>query len=175
MDFRIELIFYSGKITSMENLDAEIADLKQHIRSAFGNTRYPGDAELLHPECHDDFDIQKFYGQKDWKNVDDAIIEYENAALCFFSPAAYQFFLPRFLVYVLENYRSGYISVDNTIYSLAPSGDQTLHEYQMSKYSLLTREQIECIKAFLGVCAEYLSDYLDSDAVNEALNYWKIK
>lgn len=159
----------------MSDLDRKIANLKEDIHYAFGDLRYPGDSKLLHGNCQDNSDILKFYGQKDWAEVKDSIIEYENAALCFFSPEAYQFFLPRFLIYTLENYDSGYLSADNTIYSLVPSGDQSLKEFQESKYSLLTQGQIGCIKTFLQLCYEELADDLDADAISQAINYWQEK
>jgi len=94
--------------------------LKADIIKAFDGTIYPGDDKLLHPSGQDDSDIVCFYGRTNWQNVHNRVIEHENAALSGFSPEAFHFFLPRFLIYALENYNSEEPVLDNLIYALSP-------------------------------------------------------
>ena len=55
----------------------------------------PPDAELLHERCFDDNDIAALYGVAHWRELDDATIEREYAALSFLSPARLPALHPR--------------------------------------------------------------------------------
>jgi len=146
------------------------------IEDAFADAPHPGDV-LLHPSCHDDMDIQSFYGMRDWRQVDPSVIGRENAALSFFSPAAFRYFLPAFMIWTLNNYESsGSITVDNTIYSLDPrSKDPELQRFVTSQYSLLSHRQRQAVIAFL----EYMSTKSDgcyAQAAASALReFWNRK
>lgn len=156
----------------MNALEERISNLKSEIEKAFADTKYPGDNNLLYQEGYrDDSDILSFYGHTDWKKVPDKVLEYENAALCFFSPEAYQFYIPRFLIYVLENYDSEEIVVDNTLYSLIPENDD-LRDFVISKFSKLTYQQKFVIVSFLNLLKNDLLDYFREEDVTEALAFW---
>jgi len=104
----------------MVALKQEISSLKIKIIDAFSDVEFPGNDKILHMQSHDDSEILDFCGLVDWQSIPDGIIERNNDSLAFFSPEAYQFYIPRFIIYVLDNYDSAEIVVDNTIYSLAP-------------------------------------------------------
>ena len=91
------------------------------IKGAFTDVPHPGDDLMLHPQCMDDNDVEEFYGGIHWHDVPGEIIERNNASLCFFSPEAYRFYLPAYLIWVLNNFAtSNSFTLDSTIYSLAP-------------------------------------------------------
>lgn len=105
----------------MVALKQEISSLKIKIINAFSDVEFPGNDKILYVEDYDDdSEILDFYGLDDWQSIPDDIIEYNNDSLLSFSPEAFQFYLPSFLFYVLDNYDSDEIVVPNTIYSLAP-------------------------------------------------------
>ena len=106
----------------MSNLGQKIEVLKTKIIDAFSDTIFPGEKNLLYKGGYDDdSEILDFYGLEEWQSIPDKTIEYNNASLSFFSPEAYQFYLPRYLIYILEHYDSNDIVVDKTIYSLTPN------------------------------------------------------
>jgi hypothetical protein len=148
-----------------------IEELVRDIEAAFGHLDPPGDDKLLHPRCFDDMDIEAFYGAPHWRDVAPEIIGHENAALCFFSPEGFQFYLPAYMTWSLRHYESGSASVLHTLYSLDPgmwSGE--LRAFQLSKFELLTPEQRKTIVAFLDLFQD--DEDLADLAENALENYW---
>lgn len=106
----------------MPTLEKYISILKTNIFKVFDDTTFPGSEKILHIECYDDdSDVLEFYSLEEWQSIPDNVIAYNNGSLSFFSPEAYQFYLPRFLIFALDNYDSGEIVIDSTIYSLWPT------------------------------------------------------
>ncbi|MBI3461525.1 MAG: hypothetical protein HY000_00475, partial [Planctomycetes bacterium] len=137
------------------------------IHEAFGDMPHPGDASLR-PEACDDHEIQAFYGNKHWQDMAEKDLAYHNAALCFLSPAGFQFFLPAFLVWVIRNYRgSDAFTVDSTIYALDP-GSPPDH-FKLSKLRLLSPRQRQAVLAFLEFMAAAGDESCDAEAAEYAL------
>lgn len=150
------------------------AEVAAQIEKAFSGVPHPGDARLLHPQCYDDMDIQAFYGGRHWRDIPEKVIARANAALCFFSPEGFQFYLPAYMLFALRHYRSSSsFSVDSTIYALCPSkGD--LEQFSLSKFSLLTGPQREAVVAFLEVMIEEAEGHADTAIARRALSrYWR--
>lgn len=145
------------------------------IEAAFAASKRPPNDALLHPDCHDSQDIEAFYAQTDWRSVPDELIAHENAALCFFSPKAFAYFLPAYLVWTLKNFKtSGFITSDNTIYALDPGFPTAeLYDFAVSKYSDLDQAQRDAIVSFLTLMAENEIE-VDAKAAKSALeHFWK--
>lgn len=142
------------------------------IKPAFAETPHPTDEGLLHPQCTDDGDIRDFYGRTTWLSVPDEIIDRNNASLCFFSPEAYRFYLPAYLLWVLRTLDSSdSFTVDSTIYRLAP-GTGDLRQFSLSKYAILDAAQRKVVVDFLEYLAEHGRGKVDQEALHKAMNYW---
>ena len=77
----------------------------QHIRRAFGNNNYPGDAYLQGSfEGDEPYEvIEPFKGQEDWQQLDAALLDNYAEALSFFSQVGLRFFLPAYLIADLQD------------------------------------------------------------------------
>jgi hypothetical protein len=118
------------------------------VEAAFAEVPRPANVDLLHPECFDDMDIRGLYPMKRWQDVDDALVEYEYAALFFLSPAGFRFFLPAYLRWVLRHPYSEAAVVDSAIRALTPQpGD--LEAFSLSKFTELEATERAAILAFL--------------------------
>ena len=73
------------------------------IGAAFADAPRPSDRELLHERCFDDNDIAALYGVAHWRELDDATVEREYAALSFLSPAGFRHFIPAYLGFALRH------------------------------------------------------------------------
>ena len=142
------------------------------IEMAFADNPYPADKGLLHPQCMDDEDIRDFYGRTTWLNIPGEVIDRNNASLCFFSPEAYRFYLPAYLIWALRNFDSSdSFTVDSTIYSLTP-GEGDLRRFSLSKFALLDVDQRRAVLDFLKYLAEHGGGMVDQHAVQKAIAYW---
>ena len=158
----------------------EIERLKLAIDIVFDNVQYPGYGEFDCDHCActcvgTDPEISAFREFTDWRSIPDSIIEFNNSALSFFSARGYQFYLPRFLIYVLEHYDSAEIVIDSTLYSLDPLGsDLEDRDSYLTKYDRLSLEQKTVIFEFLQFIRRYLVDeFFDEATVESALEYWR--
>jgi len=89
--------------------DKEIAALKRRIREAFADVPYPGDDYLVaHANYGDAYTLTKeaFRGLDDWRTLDPTFLDESldgwGSALSFFTPSAFRFYLPAYLLADLD-------------------------------------------------------------------------
>ncbi|WP_377192896.1 DUF6714 family protein [Ruegeria meonggei] len=144
------------------------------IKAAFDCLEPPSDDELLHPDCMDDVDILEFYGGVKWQEMTDRMIVYGYAAPTAFSPKAFQYYLPAYLIWTLRNPDSPEYASESIIQALDPgTSKEMLHDFRKSKFSLLSLEQKEAVRRFLCHFANHPD--LGEDAERALLNYWSIE
>ena len=144
----------------------------RQIKEAFADVAYPGDDHLLHPDCFDDMDIAAFYGSTSWPDIPAMTIAHESAALSFASAAGFQFLIPAYMIWTLENTDSDYMSIEHTLWSLDLDFSYgRFRDIRLSKCVLLTQEQQAAIKAFLTVLLDHR--HLGDDAKAALESHWK--
>jgi len=154
----------------MSKFKANIESMKSEIMAAFKDTGFPGKDHLLHKNGIDNMDIIDFYDQTDWRQISNSFVEYNNS-LGPLSPEAFQFYLPRYLIYCLENYGAEQIVIDNTIYSLTPETNE-LRESRLSKLDKLTPQQKKDIFGFLDKNA--IDDMISGLASDDGMRKFSI-
>jgi hypothetical protein len=128
----------------------------ERIERAFADVPRPRNDELLHPQCFDDGDIQALYGIERWQDVPDDVIEREYAALSFLSAAAFRYFLPAYLRWVLRHDDEGQAVIGSTLAALDPGRfGSELEAFQRSKYVTLTPAEREAIAGFVDVMRDH--------------------
>ena len=144
------------------------------IGAAFGDAPRPADSELLHERCFDDNDIVALYGVPHWRDLDDASVEREYAALSFLSPAGFRHFIPAYMRFALRHLDSGAAAVDSTIWSLSPPRyeDPGLQAFTESKLEALDQRQRAAAVAFLGAVRELGDEHVAAEA-ELALSWWR--
>jgi hypothetical protein len=149
-----------------------VEDVLAEIDAAFAAAPRPSDDALLHDDCFDDNDIAGLYRFDHWRDVPDAVVSYEYAALSFLSPAGYRHFIPAYMSFALRELDSGENAVDSTIRSLGLDdwSDERMRAFTRSKWSLLDGAQRAAVLSFLRAVAA-LDDERDED-VARALPSW---
>jgi hypothetical protein len=147
--------------------NAQVIEL---IDRAFGDAPRPDDSDLLHPKSMDDHDIERLYGIRHWRDVPEAIVEQEYAALFFLSPAGFRHFLPAYMSYALRHPRTDQAVVGSTIFALRPATDD-LRDFTLSKFTLFDAAQRAAVVGFLEAMSKF--DDLGDVTVVEALAYWR--
>jgi hypothetical protein len=143
-------------------------DIITQIEEAFAAAPRPPNAELLHPQCHDDMDLVGLHPVDHWTRLSDALVVSEYAALAFMSPAAFRHFVPAYMIWVLRHPTSPTAVVDATVWAFYPElYSDDLRPFVRSKWSLLDASQRRAVRAFL----EALSD--EHDDAGPALTHWR--
>lgn len=152
--------------------DITAASIAQQIHTEFGDLEPPGDDALLHPDCMDDGDIVDFYGNPRWQDLSSEKIVANYAAPSFFSPLAFRYYLPAFLVWTLENPDSPEVAGESIIHALDPgTPNEHLHEFRYSKFQSLTDNQFTVVRNFLIYFSAH--NDLGEPAASALMNYWR--
>lgn len=130
----------------------QLETLKQKVILAFANVPYP-ESDLVRHECEECRDIRKAFTNLDWKTIDSKLLEENFGSLSFFSPEAFHFFLPAYLVYSLEHFEDDFNEVPEfTTYTLTP--DKEIKEnpgWWQERFENFTKEQFNLIYDFLDL------------------------
>lgn len=135
---------------------AKTESLRQQIERSFESTEYPGHDKLVydntgyHLECSE---IATAFKDKHWKDIPLDLLRYHSAALSFFTPEAYSFFLPAYLLATLDDYFEADVIPGSVIFSLIPPTDPQdvaiYGELSRRRLQALRPEQREAIRSFL--------------------------
>ena len=112
------------------------AGLVAQIESAFAHTLYPGDGRICDPRPGDEEVAEyalEFRGAR-WDRIHPEFLAYHDAAISFFTPEAFRYFLPAYLIADLRARDIGIESNANPVFSLT---------YGIAKMPTLGDAQIE--------------------------------
>jgi hypothetical protein len=150
--------------------------LAEQIRAAFFCVKRPPDDKLLHfTNTGGELWVESFLGntETDWMDVSPDKIEYESSALTVLSPSAFAYYLPAYMIWVLNNYAtSSSNTVDYTLYALDLTGrTDDLRKVMEDRFSALSREQGQAVFEFLKYMSEVKE--VESRAACDAIaSYW---
>ena len=123
-------------------------ELAHEIFNAFGAEIFPP-GETVSIETYDDEGANENFRGTHWRDHQFSELENLPSCLTFFTPRAFCFFLPSFLLASLEEPTSGFAS-EVAERLCAPKNDPSRPSF-LAWWSLLTREQRSVIVAFLHV------------------------
>jgi hypothetical protein len=96
-------------------------ELVKLISNAFPKEPYPKEFPITYKDTFEGSEeheiAQAFYG-KSWEEIDSKTAWYHSAALVFFTPQAYRYFLPAYLKLCVTNWRDVDHAANAVIYSL---------------------------------------------------------
>lgn len=162
-------------------------ELIHQIEDAFSNVPYPGDHNLTSASSYGDEPpavIRDFAGKTDWRILDASFLDQApegwSTATSFLSDAAFQFYLPAYLIADIKGQLDTASPVSRLCSSLTPQGDGqriakvwgggTMGERARAEFDEYDEKQVAAIVAYLFWKLE--SD--GSDLVIELAlgNYW---
>ena len=146
--------------------------LVQEIEKAFIGVHYPGNERLVIDECSDCREIAEAFSGKHWKDVSPEIIDEHYDAFAFFSDAAFQFFLPAFMSFTVQQRKdSPSIAVDTTVFILtSPHPQNPRFGRFRQRIETLTHEQKRAARHFLQFMRERGYEVEVDSAMH---NYWE--
>lgn len=104
-----------------------------------------------------------------WDHVTFAELESDNVA--HLDPLGFRFYLPAFMISVIDAYDSCSMRVIGTLGALYPQDH--IAEYHMPRYECLSYEQKQAVAYFLKALPELVElDFDDTKIIEQALGYW---
>ncbi len=129
--------------------------LKRKIIDVFADVPYPKGVIAPH-HCDKCRELRKTFAHKNWKTIDSKILEENYSKMPLFSPEAFQYFLPAFLIYSLDNFNDNDVC-EFTIYTLSESEKEIKEnpdywrKYFQNRFESFTLKQINLIHEFLSL------------------------
>jgi hypothetical protein len=131
----------------MPQAPGNIEELRKQIEAAFGQARYPGDDHLVDDNSGypgaESTDIAAAFRGKHWKDLPLETLRYFSAALSFFTPEAYHFYLPAFLITSALRYDDADILPGAVLFHLTPPGERYADDYYAQRLALFTPSQLQ--------------------------------
>ncbi|MEA5514770.1 DUF6714 family protein [Nodularia sp. UHCC 0506] len=155
-----------------------IENLIREIEGAFSTSQYPRDDQLVydnsgnHLECEE---IARDFRGKDWKTIPLETLRYNADSLLFFTPQAYRFYLPAYLLASIQFYREADIITNNVVYSLTAPEEQG---FEMKRFllrvSFFSLTQKSAIRSFLKFLLTKHSGNFPLGDINTAIErFWR--
>lgn len=119
--------------------------LKQTIEKAFANVVYPGDENVTRCpyNCAECRRVAAFFKGKEWTGHTAEELRPQHVALTLFTPEAFQFFLPAFMLVSIDSYEKGDVIPDAIRFHFEYSAEAQGHfAVRMSKFSADQRKAI---------------------------------
>ncbi|HEY7635578.1 MAG TPA: DUF6714 family protein [Gemmatimonadales bacterium] len=163
--------------------------IKVLIRTAFADTPYPGDGALVRSVGDEpDEVVELFRGRDDWRALPAEFVDRAGAAspsaLSFFSPGAFRFYLPAYLMADLDGrlvYTDPlfylYFGLDEATrdspVNVPGEGATTWGRVQQAHFAGFTAQEASAVVAYLRFKAAGEQPEFFRQSVREALeNYW---
>lgn len=167
----------SNETSFIEENKKKIEHLKNEIIKAFSETEQPAKDNIALHECEECRSVRKEFANVKWQEASNKLLENNFGQIPLFSPQAFNYFLPAYLLYTLNNFDDKFSKVcEFTLYALTPNktwknenGD--ISSYWIEKFSLFTFAQMNCIYEFLTLAKQNpIYTYNDANSIERAFN-----
>ncbi len=96
--------------------------LIQEIEDAWAAVAYPGDTNIITPMSYDDEGITRYFSGTTWKGHATCDLRVHASAISvFFTPAAYQYWLPAYLIAAVNEPEELSQGIDSILFSIDPA------------------------------------------------------
>jgi hypothetical protein len=117
------------------------AEVIQMIEDAWRDVPYPGDEKIFTPDSYDDEDIVSYFGRTTWRDHAPAKLRAHSSAFTFFTPEAFHYWLPAFVIAAIQDPDEADVVVDRIPGSVSDS-------YAPERWPLFTQAQREALAAY---------------------------
>jgi hypothetical protein len=159
----------------MTQVQEDKSELAKRIREAFADAPYPGDGNLIYaPDDLGAREIADAFRGKHWSEVPFETLLYHNDALHFFTDEAFRFYLPAYLLAVLERYEDADVLPEMLVGVLtAPDPQDPGYSSFRLRFDGFSADRRAAVTAFL----EYLmmthqDEYPDDELLTALQSYW---
>lgn len=164
----------------MPQYDAEkLRKLKNQITMAFQDVPYPGDDNLVDRDPggynYEQNDLEDTFRGKHWQGLTLAVLH--NSASSFFTPEAFHFFLPAYLIVSIDSFYDADVIPINIVYDLDPifnaeCGCTEKFENILDRFTLAQRS---AIRSFLQFLDDEHGDEYDDCRLDYLIEFYRVQ
>lgn len=118
------------------------------IREAFAQAEYPGNDKIVAP-TYDDEGTSELFVESDRYRLAPKDLANHVDSLCFFTPEAFRYFLPAFMLVELEHPDQSGMIAETVLFHFTPTTDQGAIARYQRRIQCFTPKEREAIAAFL--------------------------
>ncbi|TVQ32894.1 MAG: hypothetical protein EA376_04405 [Phycisphaeraceae bacterium] len=166
----------------MHDPDAEAEAIIQEIYEAFRGVPR-GEITLHEALVIDEYgtaeemvEARKRDTDERWEEVPDEHVQYGSDALAYFDPVSWRYYIPRFMIWMLINFRTDdTLTSEIIIYSFDPCTGPDSSDFmdiKLKRFDLLSAEQSVVVCRFLRYMVKCSGDDEDVDALRALRDYW---
>jgi hypothetical protein len=128
----------------------DLSRMRAEIVAAFADARRPDEDDIIVHDCDDCQALRGAFAPLRWDEVPDPVIETHASSLPLFSPTAFAYFLPAYLLYALEHFTPHADASQHTVYALTPNTpDEDMIDWHRDRLKPFTQYQASVAKRFL--------------------------
>jgi hypothetical protein len=132
------------------------AEVIRSIEHAWRDVPYPGNRNIFTPDSYDDEDIVRYFGGTTWRGHDPTKLRAHSSAFMFFTPEAFHYWLPAFMIAALQSPTEADVILDHIPRSVS-------NKYAACRWPLFSDIQRQAVATYLRFQIEKFPD----GAVNE--------
>ncbi len=151
--------------------------LAEKIEKAFSEAAYPGDDKLVYdnsPEQLECVEVRNTFRGKHWNEIPLKVLQQNADSIFFFTPEAYRFYLPAYMIAAVISYRNADLIPTSVISSLTMPDTETDSALFLKKVQGFSPTQKSVIRSFLEfISSEHGADFptgLPRKAINR---FWR--
>jgi hypothetical protein len=123
-------------------------ETEKTIERAFATVHRPSDENLCASVGYEELkDTEPFRG-RDWRDLDPAVLLRHQYALFWFTPEAFHYYLPAFLIAGIQRPRALYVIT--LLQILRPTKGAAAAAFARERWTLLTNSQIQALEEWLS-------------------------
>lgn len=127
----------------------EIEELRQKILAAFPKNAPPLPENLTKHRCKECDGVRDDFSGVEWWNADNSMIDENYDDLPLFTPEAFHYYLPAFLIRLLDSFDPDNEVLQFSVYGLSPTKTPVDDPRYRARLNLFTPEQISAVASFL--------------------------
>lgn len=133
-----------------------VTEVIRSIENAWRDVAYPGDSKIFTPDSYDDEGIVNYFCGTTWRGHDTLSLRAHSSAFTFFTPEAFHYWLPAFLIAAIQDPAEADVIVDYIPWSVSDS-------YASQRWPLFSQAQRQAVAAYLRLQIERFSDGVNDE------------
>ena len=126
------------------------------IEDAWREVPYPGDDRIFTPDSYDDEDIVNYFGGTTWRGHDPVNLRAHSSAFTFFTPEAFHYWLPAFMIAAIQNPDEADVICDRIPRSIT-------NKYEPQRWQLFSPAQRQAVAAYMRFQIERFPNVADDE------------